>query len=235
MIIENNDTNTAISRILILSATEKELKPTLDFVNQDPVLLIQKLTNIGISIKLSTIGVGGASAIFNAYELIQQADLVILVGVAGSFQTSIQLGEVIQVVSDEFADLGVNDRGVFRSVFEIGLTNANEFPFNNGKIPASTFLNIHDLKTVEGITVNTVSGDEVGISKLIKAYPHATIETMEGAYIHYLAAMFHKKLLHIRGISNYVEPRNRANWKLDEAIVACNEYIVKVLNNLSLF
>lgn len=228
----NIDYKSHLKRILILSATEKESIHIRSFVEKMSESQPNLWTEKGIQIQLETFGIGGASAMFQAYPLIVQADWVILVGIAGSFDQSIGLGEVVQVKSDELADLGVNDRGTFRSVFEIGLMDADAFPFQSGKIPSPEFSAIPNINQVEGITLNTVSGEEREIENLKKRYPSAAIETMEGASIHYLAAQFQKKLTHIRGISNYVEPRNRTNWKIEEAIAASNEAVIAILKGL---
>lgn len=229
---DNIDYTSHLKRILILSATEKESFQIRVFIEKISESQPNPCTEKGIQIQTAAFGIGGASAMFHAYPLIEQADWVILVGIAGSFDQSIGLGEVVQVISDEFADLGVNDRGVFRSVFEVGLSKVDEFPFQNGKIPTTQFNAIPHINHVEGITLNTVSGEEQEIELLKQRYPHATVETMEGAYIHFLAAQFQKKLTHIRGISNYVEPRNRANWKIEEAIAASNETVIAILKGL---
>lgn len=229
---ENNDNVSQLKRTLVLSATEKEIKPIRDFVGKNSESNANAWTEKGFQLRLASFGIGSASAMFHAYPLIEQSDWVILVGIAGSFDTSIGLGQVVQVKSDEFSDLGVNDRGIFRSVFEIGLMNPNESPFQNGKIIAPQFTAIPGLQIVEGITRNTISGEEKEIALLKQRFPCAAIETMEGAHIHYIASQFQKKLTHIRGISNYVEPRNRANWKIDEAITASNNVVIDILSSL---
>jgi futalosine hydrolase len=53
---------------------------------------------------------------------------------------------------------------------------------------------------------------------------------MEGAAVLYVAEMLDIPAIQIRSISNYVEPRNRENWKIKEAIENLNYQIINILS-----
>ncbi|MBK7966754.1 MAG: hypothetical protein IPK10_16820 [Bacteroidetes bacterium] len=61
-------------------------------------------------------------------------DVAVNFGVARSSRFSIPLGSVVEVISDEFADVGAEDNDQFISLFEMNLLEMNEPPFVNGKL-----------------------------------------------------------------------------------------------------
>jgi futalosine hydrolase len=52
---------------------------------------------------------------------------------------------------------------------------------------------------------------------------------MEGAAFHYVCLQEGMPFAQVRSISNYVEPRNRSAWKIKEAVIALNEWVVAFL------
>lgn len=141
-------------------------------------------------------------------------------GVAGAIDGSIPIGSVVEVVSDEFADVGAEDNDQFISLFEMNLLEANEPPFVNEKlVPMGGWNHEGNLPKVSGASVNTVHGNEEHIA-LFKKRCFAQVESMEGAAFFYSCTMAGVSSMQIRAISNYVELRNRDNWKLNEAIAA---------------
>jgi futalosine hydrolase len=64
-------------------------------------------------------------------------NFVINVGIAGSLTDELNIGEVVSVVSDEFADLGIERENEFLTLFETGFMDENEFPFENGILKAT--------------------------------------------------------------------------------------------------
>lgn len=146
-------------------------------------------------------------------------------GVAGAFDLSIPLGATVEVITDEFADLGAESNDDFISLFEMKLQSENEVPFSNGKlVPMGEWKNIGNLPKVNGASVNTVHGNVLSIANF-KKRSNAQIETMEGAAFFYACAMAGVDSLQVRSISNYVEPRKRENWKLEEAIRSLSIYL----------
>lgn len=141
-------------------------------------------------------------------------------GVAGAIDGSIPIASVVEVVSDEFADLGAEDKDQFISLFEMNLLKANELPFVNGKlVPMGGWNDEGNLLKVTGASVNTVHGNVENIARF-KSRCSAQVESMEGAAFFYACAMAGVSSMQIRAISNYVESRNRDNWKLNEALAA---------------
>ncbi|NNF01347.1 MAG: futalosine hydrolase [Bacteroidia bacterium] len=200
--------------ILISAATDLELGK---FANSD-----HRYSNINVTGIVC--GVGMLESMFRLMEHLSSSensyDLVINIGIAGSFRKDINLTEVVNVVSECLSELGVEDVHDFKSAFEIGLIDDDQKPFKNGilKIENVPTLNIvSKLKQCSAITVNTVHGNEDSIKK-ISARFDPDVESMEGASHFYLSIMKDIPCLQLRAISNYVEKRNKENWKIDAAL-----------------
>lgn len=182
-------------------------------------------------------GVGMVATTFQMAKHLSEKkyDLVLNVGIAGSFNKEIEKCEVVNVTEDRFADLGAEDRERFIDVFEMGLESKNKFPFKNGVIKSASAINLKtllDLRTVKGITVNRVHGNEKSISKIKSKYS-PDIETMEGAACFYVCAFWKIPCVQVRSISNYIEKRNRNNWDIEGAVKSLNIFIQKFLDELS--
>jgi futalosine hydrolase len=73
------------------------------------------------------------------------------------------------------------------------------------------------LRAVNGITVNTVHGNDDSIARTTRRFS-PDVESMEGAAFMYACMVQSVPFAQVRAVSNMVERRNRAVWKLDEAI-----------------
>ncbi|MBU3714567.1 MAG: futalosine hydrolase [Ferruginibacter sp.] len=178
-------------------------------------------------------GVGAAFTIYHLTKTIQLTpfDMVIQAGVAGSFTTDFPLSEVVNVKTDCFADLGAFEKNNFSSVYDLSLADMNHFPFMSGQlINMNAEIFVSKLKPVNAITVNTLSDDDLRIRIFQKKY-HASIETMEGAALHYVCLQEKIPFIQLRAISNYVGERNKSKWKLPEAVDRLNAELADVYSS----
>ena len=153
--------------------------------------------------------------------------LAINAGVAGSFKKNIQLGTVVNVTSDCFADLGAEDGDRFLTLKEMGF-RSQITDYRLQITGFHTLIAIKKLQKVKGLTVNTVHGNSTSIKKVVKKF-NPDIESMEGAAF-FLACNYEKiPRVQIRAVSNYVERRNKKNWKLDLAIKNLNIFLEQLL------
>jgi len=166
----------------------------------------------------------GVGMVNTAVSLTQQLsrndyDLVVNMGVAGSFITNLKIGDVVEVIEDTYSELGFEDRE--------GLSFFAEFELN------TTFTNKSrtTLSKAKSITVNTVHGDEKSIAKIVRHF-NPDIENMEGAAVFQVCEKFGVDCLQIRSISNKVEERNKANWNLPLAIQNLNKEVEKIIEEL---
>jgi futalosine hydrolase len=192
-----------------------------------------QITEINENWSVLVTGVGIVPTVFHLTKALctNNFRFVLNVGLAGAINKSLSLGETVNIISDEFAFWGSEDNDDFLSVFKTGLQNSNEYPFSNGKILAlKSDFDFSSIKKVSGITVQTVTGSVKSIDLLHQLY-QADVETMEGAAVFYVASQFNIPSAQIRAISNYVEPRNRDNWKIQEALTALS-VVVKLMLEL---
>ena len=215
-------------KILLIAATSAEIHP---FVNHFKVPLNKEIV-IG-DIQVLTI-VSGAGMVATAYSLgialrNFQPDFILNVGIAGAIDQTIELGSLVNVVQDYLHRFGAEDHNQFISASEIGLLNPEvEYLLTSPlHIESNTLLNSIDLlPKVNGITVQTVHGNASSIEKLKLQHPEAQIESMEGAAVFYAGFMEKIPVIQLRSISNFVEPRNRASWKINEAIQVLNDFLI---------
>lgn len=211
--------------ILLVAATEAEIGPVLQHIKGGGMEHVRVLvTGVGMV----------ATAYALGKELAQRRyDLVLQVGIGGSFDRGIAPGEVVLVVSEQFGDMGAEDHDKHLDLFDMGLLQADGAPFEGGKLdmPVRAVHEGMGLRRVSGLTVNMVSGNQRTIDRLAERYG-CEVESMEGAAMHYVCLMEGvPAFAQVRSISNYVTPRDRASWKMKEAVVALNEWLVDYLQN----
>ncbi len=217
--------------ILIVSATENEILMFKKYIfeNKKTVIFIKQKANIDFLI--TDVGM-----LFTTYKLTKELnkkkyDLIINAGIAGAFNKNLKLGEVVNIKQQTFGDFGVDDNSVFKSMFDINLIDKNKFPFTDGKITNNYNIDfINNLKQVNGITVNTVSGDNNKIIKLTDKF-NTDIETMESIAIFYICKIEKINFIEIRAISNYVENRDKSKWEIELAIKNLNNFLINIFKH----
>ncbi|MGE4568855.1 MAG: futalosine hydrolase [Bacteroidales bacterium] len=185
------------------------------------------LTIDGCTISYLTTGIGVHSTAFalGAALAVSAVDVVIHVGIAGSFLPSLPVGSVVLEASDCFADLGADNRGQFISATQLGWYKEETVFQSDGILvnPCITALPqwaiLSSLPVVKGITVQTVSGSSDVIARR-RALFRPDIESMEGAALFYACLTRKIPFMALRAISNPVEPRNRDRWQVQSALEA---------------
>ncbi|MEO3841048.1 MULTISPECIES: futalosine hydrolase [unclassified Streptomyces] len=166
-------------------------------------------------------GVGPAAAAAGAAGALAAApvpyDLVIAAGIGGGFAGVAPVGGV--VVADEIvaADLGAETPDGFVSVTELGFGAVAHRP-----PPAAARAAAEAAGAVLGtvLTVSTVTGSAGRAAELRRRHPRAAAEAMEGFGVAEAATRHGVPVLEIRAVSNAVGPRDRAAWRIPEALNA---------------
>jgi len=222
-------------KVLLCSATDVELNSLYKAMGLSPHQ--KQFNQNGKLFHVLNTGVGMVSTAFTLGKHLanHSYDLAINFGLAGSFNSSISLGEVVNVYCDSFSELGAEDDKNFISLEEMGLMTESVFPFKNGNIEAISDPNVIkkiNLKKAKGITVNTVHGNQQSIEAIKKAF-NPDIESMEGAAFLYACRMEGLSCIQLRAISNRVELRNKAAWEIDLALMNLSKELKTVIDNLS--
>ncbi|HUZ59010.1 MAG TPA: futalosine hydrolase [Hanamia sp.] len=202
--------------LLIVAATRFEIEPFL-----------KEKTNIEILITR----VGIPATIFHlTNKLVEKKfDLAIQAGIAGTFNNHFNIADTVLVKEDAFADLGIKEKGKFKTLFETGFQDKNDFPYTDGRlINNHPYFEKNTLPAAKGITVNTVSDNHLQ-NQFNKEKFAAEIESMEGAAFHYVCLQQKINFLQLRSISNTVGERDKAKWKIKSAIENLSHELLKII------
>lgn len=140
-------------------------------------------------------------------------DLVVCAGIGGGFGP-LGVGDIAVASSIAFADLGAETADGFVQLgfgtdsYDVAPRLAVELADRTGG----------HLGTI--VTVATVTGTAGTADRLITRYPDAVAEGMEGAGVAAAATLHGVPFAEIRAISNAVGPRDRAAWRIPEALAA---------------
>lgn len=220
--------------LLLAAATEMEIGMLKEHLRTGwQAVTDRSFSKNGVTITLCITSVGMPATVYTFTKAIgtQKFDLALQIGVGGSFDHNIALGETVIVISELFGDLGAEDHYNYLDIFELGLSNPNTFPFENGRLHNPLANKITGLRPVTGLTINTVSGNAFTIERRLKRYD-AQVESMEGAAFHYVCLQERLPFLQVRAISNYVEPRDKSKWKMKEAIQGLNTWAINFIETL---
>ena len=221
-------------KILIVAATSMEVKLLIDELvpegEHSHLLKQYKLGDKEIDILVAGIGTTFTTFHLTNTLLHNNYELVINVGLAGSFSNTLEIGEVVNVVSEEFADLGVENKDSFLTLFESGFLDSNEFPFESGLLKAS-FNGFHQFKKVRGITSNKSHGRRSSISEIHEKFS-AQVESNEGAAVFYVCNWLGIECMQIRAISNLVENHDSSKWNIPLALVNLKKSIFEVVSQI---
>jgi futalosine hydrolase len=126
----------------------------------------------------------------------------------------------------------VIEKGVLKSIFDLRLAAAGKAPFSNGwLINQSAFLKKTKLKKVTGISVNEITTSPKK-QRLYREKFHPTLESMEGAALHYVCLQEKIPFIQLRSVSNYIGERNKKKWNLKESIINLNKELITLLHQL---
>ena len=221
-------------KLAIVSATKLEIKPLLEHLETSwETRSLSHSQNKSIeAYPLITIGSMNMAFGISRAPNMNKIDLLIHLGICGSYKSHLVPGKVVEVIREEWADLGAEDAdGQFIDGFELGLMDPERFPYSKGQICKSIKCPSTGLEQVSGLSLNCTSGYAPRIEMIKKKYD-ADVESMEGMGLFYACRMMDLPFVSIRAISNYVEPRNRQGWKMNEAIIHLNQFAISYLDLL---
>jgi futalosine hydrolase len=224
-------------RILLVSATAAEIGPvTAGLPRTGGVDELPTYVSNGHEVDVLVTGVGMVATATWCSLILSRGryDVALNLGVCGSFDRALPLGTVVHVVTDRLSELGAEDGDAFLSIHDLHLLDENQPPFVDGCLinpapPASPTL--AGLPTVSGITVNTVHGSDQSIARVTERFA-PQVESMEGAAFMYVCLALGQPFAQIRAISNVVERRNRAAWKLADAVAGLGAVSLRMLGEL---
>ena len=218
--------------ILLVSATELEIKPIIEkYASKiDDNFFSASINANPIDILITGVGVHAISYSLTKLLSKKHYKFIILVGISGSNTANLQLGNVVNVMSEQFTDLGVNLEGGFKSVFDMDLAQSNKWPFADGIMHNYTLINndaVDAMTEVKGSTVQSIQ-----TQKQCTIATNADVESMEGAAFFYCCMMEKLPFIQIRSISNYVGESDKSKWDIPLAVKNLNNAIISVFEDI---
>ena len=238
-------------KILIVSATQFEVKPLLGFLGIALPTIGMHNANIDFEVKDIQVLITGVGMVNTAFMVgrysLNHYDLVINAGVCGAFDENLELGQLVHVTEDILSEMGAEDGEQFLTYDQLNLPGEHIY----SGIYKDSYLMVDLLKKVKGITVNTVHGNEASIEKVRQLY-NPDVESMEGAAffaatknsgINFKQMVYENKstsvsyssfdnCIQIRSISNYVEKRDKEKWQMPLAIKNLNDFLITFIKNV---
>ncbi|MFY0543807.1 futalosine hydrolase [Brevibacillus sp. H7] len=167
-------------------------------------------------------GVGPAAAAASTASALAAADygLVVSAGIGGGFAGKAEVGSLVVANEIVAADLGAQTPEGFCSLDELGF-GSTRIPVDAELVTRVTqALQEAGLPVTTGpvLTVSTVTGTAAAALELAARVPGATAEAMEGYGVATAAHARSVPIMEIRAVSNTVGPRDRASWRIEEAL-----------------
>jgi len=208
-------------KLLLCASTEFEIRPVIDFVKKEG------MSNVNVLIT----GVGMMATTYSLMRAISanRPNFILQGGVAGCLDKELPLSKIVLVANESIGDLGVEEKGTFKSLVDLRLLDKNAFPWNDGKLTNNAeVLKSAGLPIVDAVTVNEISTDAIRID-YYKNQLNASVESMEGAALHYVALQEKIPFVQMRSLSNFVGERDKSKWVMDIAIGNLNIELERTL------
>ena len=179
-------------------------------------------------------GVGAVNAAYTLTRFLEreQAHAVIVCGIGGAYpkafsEGELKVGSVVCAESECYGDLGAHSANGFLDMQALGfpVIEAAERIYN--VLPMQIFPTSRRSRFV---TMNTCTGDDETARRL-EARTGGAVESMEGAAVAHVAALFGIPAGEIRGISNRAGNRDRSTWRVREAAAAAQEALLSWMAN----
>ncbi len=217
--------------ILLVAAASLEIEPLLlDAQRIEENFYTLKVNNILIDVLIT--GLGSTAMTYYLTKQLQNRkySFVVLLGVAGAYSHQFQLGDVVCVKSERFADLGILEDNKFTSLFDMQLCE-NEFPFVKGKLDNYTLINNKTIEQLPVVKGNTVQSIRPFINPVIRS--NTDIESMEGASFFYVCMLEKQAFVQLRAISNYAGEQNKKHWNIPLAVTKLTNTFIDVINEFT--
>ncbi|ANC71232.1 futalosine hydrolase [Deinococcus radiodurans] len=171
-------------------------------------------------------GVGPVAAALATAAALQAGsyDLAVSAGIAGAYPGS-GLGPGALAVSSDLiqADLGTQDGATWLGLEDLGLSvrpDAAHFGHFAAWKGAADLAQRAGAAFGPMLTLSTVTASATEAVTWETRFPGALTEGMEGAGVAHAALLAGVPALELRGVSNAVGPRDRASWRIGEALAA---------------
>lgn len=227
-------------KLLLVSATVTELEAYCEQylveplkINGQPVLDKKGyigLLNISNDVDLCFTGVGVVSALTMLLPLpLASYDWVVGVGFVGAYDRALAVGDVVLVAEDAFADYGIFRGGAF---CHLNATDSPTLKESSSPFYRASSAILSGYRAVRAHTRAMPTGDCSRVEGLDWKATQAAVESMESAAFAWVCSRFANRYLSLRVVSNYVAPREVAQWNSPLAQMRLAEALNDVLKTI---
>ncbi|HVW07434.1 MAG TPA: futalosine hydrolase [Bryobacteraceae bacterium] len=177
-------------------------------------------------------GVGAVNAAIALTRFLERdgPHAILSCGIGGAYPgAALQPATAVWAESECYGDLGAASAEGFLDMQALG------FPVIAGAAPIYNILPVtlrpRDATARRFVTVNTCTGSD-DTAREIETRTGGAVETMEGAAIAHVAALYGIPMGEVRGISNRAGNRDRASWRVKEAAAAAQNALLRSIDTL---
>ncbi|MEV7441633.1 futalosine hydrolase [Streptomyces sp. NPDC091204] len=175
------------------------------------------LPGIAFDVLVGGVGPAAAAAATATALALGEYELVVCAGIGGGFEPAAPLGSLVVADAIVAADLGAETPEGFVDVSALGFGHSVHLPPTE---LAARAAEATGALLAPVLTVSTVTGTAARAAELAARHPMAGAEAMEGFGVAEAAAAHGLPVLEIRAVSNAVGPRDRAAWRIGDALAA---------------
>ena len=205
-----------MGRLLVVVAVEAERAAIADALSAEGRPDVPAVTLL-----VGGVGPAAAAAATSAALAGGGVDIVLAAGIGGGFRP-LAPGDIAVASSVVFADLGAETADGFVPVSELGFggprSDTERYEVDSNFAAELARSTGGRLGTI--LTVATVTGTAVTSARLLARHPDAVAEAMEGAGVAAAAVRHGVRFGELRAISNAVGTRDRAAWRIPDALAA---------------
>jgi futalosine hydrolase len=215
------------SRALIVTAVEIERTTVLAGLGIPDAPADALESGAAVVVVAGGVGPAAAAAVTAQFTTTAMHDgapfgVVIAAGIAGGFAGRVEIGGLVVATQSIAADLGAAGPDGFQSIDELGLGTAR-----HDADPALLRILRQALPEAVGgpvLTVSAVTGTAATKGAVEQRHPDAVAEGMEGFGVAVGARLWPGTAFgEIRTVSNAVGPRDRAAWRIPQALDTLRE------------
>jgi futalosine hydrolase len=206
-------------RVLVVTAVEPERQAVLRGLSAAGCA--GQIDTAGSAVVVEVGGVGSASVAATTARVLAlgRFDAVLSAGIGGGI--GVPVGATTVATTSVAADLGADSPDGFLGLDQLGFGTAT-IAADPGLV-AAVMAALPDVVAGPVLTVSTVTGTLAGTRDLIARHPDAVAEAMEGFGVATAAAQAGVPFGELRTISNPVGPRDRAAWRIGDALERLSE------------
>jgi futalosine hydrolase len=208
-----------VHRVLVVTAVQAEQVAVLRGVGSDAGAGAVHVIVGGVGVAAAD--AAATRALVTAEHLDTPFTVVVCAGIAGGFAGKAGIGATVLATRSVAADLGAETPDGFIGLDQLGF-GASTVEADAG-VRAALHRALPHAVLGEILTVTTVTGSHSRASDLLRRYPRAVAEAMEGFGVASAAAQSGVGFAELRTISNAVGLRDTASWRIAEALAALEQ------------